>query len=101
MEDSKIEWCDNTFNPWIGCKNVSPGCDNCYAACNPYHGHHWKDNTRKDMADSNWDKPRKWNKKAQNSNTAPKVFCGSMCDVFDKKAPAGQRERLWDPPVSG
>lgn len=30
-ENSKIEWCDHTFNPWIGCTKVSPGCANCYA----------------------------------------------------------------------
>jgi protein gp37 len=30
-ENSKIEWCDHTFNPWIGCQHVSPGCDHCYA----------------------------------------------------------------------
>ena len=24
-----------------------------------------------------------------------KVFCASMADVFDKKAPRGQREKLW------
>lgn len=27
-----IEWCDATFNPWIGCTRVSPACDHCYAA---------------------------------------------------------------------
>ena len=26
-----IQWCDSTFNPWIGCTKVSPGCANCYA----------------------------------------------------------------------
>lgn len=26
-ENSKIEWTHNTFNPWIGCQKVSPGCD--------------------------------------------------------------------------
>jgi protein gp37 len=31
MENSNIEWCDHTFNPWIGCQKVSPGCDHCYA----------------------------------------------------------------------
>jgi protein gp37 len=31
MEYSKIEWTDHTFNPWIGCQHVSPGCDHCYA----------------------------------------------------------------------
>lgn len=39
---SKIEWTDKTWNPVIGCRRVSPGCQNCYAermaarlACNP------------------------------------------------------------------
>ena len=26
-----IEWCDHTYNPWIGCTKVSPACDRCYA----------------------------------------------------------------------
>ena len=26
-----IEWCDHTYNPWIGCTKVSPACDYCYA----------------------------------------------------------------------
>jgi hypothetical protein len=26
-----IEWCDHTYNPWIGCTKVSPACDHCYA----------------------------------------------------------------------
>ena len=30
-EKTKIEWCDSTLNPWIGCTRVSPGCDHCYA----------------------------------------------------------------------
>ena len=30
-ETSKIEWCDATFNPVIGCTKVSPACTNCYA----------------------------------------------------------------------
>src|ERR1700722_7131373 len=30
-KNSKIEWCDHTFTPWIGCQKVSPGCDHCYA----------------------------------------------------------------------
>ncbi|MBN3750104.1 RusA family crossover junction endodeoxyribonuclease [Burkholderia sp. Se-20373] len=30
-ENTKIEWCDHTFNPWEGCQKVGPGCDHCYA----------------------------------------------------------------------
>ena len=29
--NTKIEWCDFTFNPWWGCTKVSDGCKNCYA----------------------------------------------------------------------
>ena len=30
-DKSGIEWCDATWNPIVGCKRVSPGCDHCYA----------------------------------------------------------------------
>lgn len=29
---SKIEWTEKTWNPTIGCTEVSPGCTHCYAA---------------------------------------------------------------------
>lgn len=28
---SNIEWTDQTWNPFVGCSKISPGCDNCYA----------------------------------------------------------------------
>jgi protein gp37 len=28
--DSKIEWCDDTWNPAVGCTKVSAGCRGCY-----------------------------------------------------------------------
>ncbi|HYE78410.1 MAG TPA: DUF5131 family protein, partial [bacterium] len=31
MAETKIEWCDYTFNCWRGCQRVSPGCQNYYA----------------------------------------------------------------------
>jgi protein gp37 len=31
-ENSKIEWCDHTWTPVVGCDAVSPACANCYAA---------------------------------------------------------------------
>lgn len=38
-ENSKIEWCDHTFNLWDGCRKVGSGCDHCYAeACNARFG---------------------------------------------------------------
>lgn len=29
---TKIEWCDETWNPVTGCSPISEGCKNCYAA---------------------------------------------------------------------
>jgi protein gp37 len=29
--NSKIEWCDFSWNPVTGCTKISPGCKNCYA----------------------------------------------------------------------
>jgi protein gp37 len=28
---TKIEWCDLTINPVVGCSHCSEGCRNCYA----------------------------------------------------------------------
>lgn len=27
---TKIQWADQSWNPWSGCKKVSAGCTNCY-----------------------------------------------------------------------
>ncbi len=32
MNRTKIEWCDWTWNPIVGCSPASVGCANCYAA---------------------------------------------------------------------
>jgi protein gp37 len=29
-DTSAIGWTTSTWNPWLGCTKVSPGCDNCY-----------------------------------------------------------------------
>lgn len=94
-ENSKIEWCDHTFNPWWGCVKVSPGCKNCYAAKGrgaPYWG---MDAPRRFMKDSTWENPVKWNEKAEKLGIRHKVFCGSMCDVFeDRRDLDAPRRRL-------
>jgi protein gp37 len=96
-DTTKIEWCDKTFNPWVGCQNVSPGCDHCYAEVMMDHrygkvkwGPHGE---RVRTAPANWRKPLQW-AKAANGNR-PRVFCASLADVFDNKAPAGARDDLF------
>lgn len=97
-ESTEISWTDSTFNPWWGCTKVSPGCDHCYAEALDRRtgGAHWDgDAVPRTMSANNWDNPQRWQRQALKKGTRRKVFCGSMCDVFDKNAPAGQRERLW------
>ncbi|SEU36429.1 protein gp37 [Burkholderia cepacia] len=64
-ENSKIEWCDHTFNPWIGCTKVSPACDHCYAErSTPARalGIEWGTHApRYRTAAANWQKPITWN----------------------------------------
>ena len=69
-ENSKIEWTDHTFNPWIGCTKVSPGCTNCYAAVDTFarreraHGRElWGPRAeRHRTAEAYWKQPITWNK---------------------------------------
>jgi protein gp37 len=64
-DQTAIEWCDSTFNPWIGCTRVSPACDDCYAArSTPARtlGVAWgPGEARRRTADSTWALPKKWN----------------------------------------
>jgi protein gp37 len=88
-ENSKIEWTDHTFNPWIGCTKVSPGCANCYAE---KYGHRFgvpwgRDCPRRRTSAANWRLPLRWNKQAEESGIRPRVFCASLADWLDEAAP--------------
>lgn len=66
-ENSKIEWCDHTFNPWIGCTKVSPGCAHCYAEARDRRfakGIHWGSGAPRKRT-STWKEPKKWNQFAR------------------------------------
>ena len=108
--NSKIEWCDHTFNPWIGCTKVAAGCAHCYAETlakrtgkNVWGSHA----SRVKTSGGNWNLPLCWNKAARRAQHAwrlmiegghdeayllekgytkprrPRVFCASMADVFE------------------
>lgn len=98
-ENSTIEWCDHTFNPWEGCQKVGPGCDNCYAEARDLRftgGTHWGPNApRRLTSQANWAKPIKWNREAAASGARPRVFCASLADVFDNAVDPAWREDLW------
>lgn len=98
-ENSAIEWTDHTFNPWIGCTKVSPGCEHCYAegVAERFNMASWGAGMpRKLTSDSNWKQPVAWNKRAQAAGVRERVFCASLADVFDNEVDDMWRVRLWD-----
>lgn len=99
-ENSTIEWCHHTFNPWIGCTKVGPGCDNCYAEADFDKRRHvvqWgAGQPRKRTAMSTWAMPLRWNAKAERLGVRYRVFCASLADVFDNEVPAEWRHDLFD-----
>lgn len=96
-ENSKIEWTHHTFNTWWGCVKVSPACDNCYAeSLSKRFGDHWGPKAEyRTFSDKHWNEPLRWNRAAEKAGERHRVFCASMADVFDNRAPEGARERLW------
>lgn len=101
-ENSKIEWTDHTFNPWIGCTKVSPGCDHCYAERDMAgrlkvvqwgpHG------ARVRTKPANWAKPVAWNRRHEEffaqHGRRQRVFCASLADVFDNQVDPAWRADL-------
>jgi protein gp37 len=113
--NSKIEWCEHTFNPFIGCTRISPACDHCYAAALSARTFKVKwgaGEARKRTSESYWKQPLKWNADyaaaldrhqhsslAGNAGTEPKrprVFCASLADVFDNEVNPQWRADLFD-----
>ncbi len=100
-ENSKIEWTDHTFNPWIGCTKVSPGCDHCYAeAWSKRSGLvQWGNHLRRRTSESNWQRPVKWDEQApvfkRENGHRPRVFCASLADAFDNQADSSWRKDLF------
>lgn len=90
---TKIEWCDETINPFVGCSKCSPGCDNCFAekmarrqiamGNKAYEGTvdengHWTGKIN--WQDGQLDKIAKWKKPRR-------IFIGSMTDCFHENIP--------------
>lgn len=111
-EQTKIEWATHTFNPWIGCTKVSPGCLNCYAenttrarVLRSRGQEIWgKGNKRVRTSASYWKDPLKWSRESRQpiavnwSQTddlgepaklfppRPRIF-PSLCDWLDDEVP--------------
>ena len=110
-ENSAIQWTDHTFNPWIGCTKISPGCINCYAetldtmrfsktlgeGTKDAPVSHWgKGAPRHRTSESNWNQPLKWERHeaklterfgSRTPGSRPRVFCASLADWLDDEVP--------------
>ncbi len=99
MKESKISWTHSTFNLLWGCTKVSEGCEHCYAASlSARYGHDvWgAGKERRTFGAKHWAEPLKWDAEAGREGRRRRVFCSSMCDVFEDH-PTVERERakLW------
>lgn len=100
-ERTAISWTDHTFSPVWGCIRVSPGCEHCYAeAFAKRMGLKiWgpsKSTPRRTFNATHWSEPLKWNRLAARAGVRRRVFCGSMCDIFEDHPTVDQeRAKLW------
>jgi protein gp37 len=100
-ETTGIGWCDSTFNPWIGCTEVSAACDFCYARTLVHRWGlaQWGDHPRHRTSKDNWKTPLTWQRRADKFQAEHgrrrRVFCASLADVFDNQVDPQWRADLW------
>lgn len=88
-KDTEIEWARHTWNPWIGCTQVSPACDHCYAMAMMDHRYgkaRWgagEDRVR--TSANNWNEPARWDRAAAKAGKPATVFCLSLGDIWDNE----------------
>lgn len=86
-----IQWCDHSFNGWIGCSKVHEGCTNCYAEREFAHRRKrvvWGPHGTRSVTKT-WSDPLKWNRAAKQTGQRPRVFTASISDVLEE----------WDGPI--
>lgn len=86
-ETTAIAWTDKTWNPWQGCRKISPACDNCYM---------FRDMKRygKDPGDIHRSTDKTFNRPLHWKDPAL-VFVCSWSDFFIHEADPW-REAAWD-----
>jgi len=85
-ESTNIEWADASWNPWMGCDPVSPGCKYCYAK------QFWKRLGLKPgevrrAKDATFNAPLHWKE-------PKRIIVGSITDFFHEAADKWRKEAL-------
>ena len=96
---SKIEWCDITINPIVGCLKISSGCSQCYAEKMAYRLKCMGVPKYQDVVDENG-----WTGKIGVDlsvfNKLPKkpkkIFCDSMGDLFHEKVKWNDQYKVFE-----
>lgn len=93
-ETTGIQWADSTLNLWIGCTQVSPACDHCYAMrFAPRLGIAWNAPPHR-TAVSTWNKIAGYQRGAKRfiaqHGRPRRVFVNSLSDFADNQA-----EQIW------
>jgi protein gp37 len=85
-EHSAIEWTESTWNPWMGCTKVSPGCDHCYMFTEQRR--YGTDPELVRRSKTTFTQPLKWKEPRL-------IFTCSWSDWFHKRADEW-RDEAWD-----
>jgi protein gp37 len=83
---SAIEWTEATWNPWHGCKKVSPGCAHCYMYRDKKR--YGQDPTLVSRGKTTFDAPLRWNEPRM-------IFTCSWSDFFIDSADRW-RQAAWE-----
>jgi protein gp37 len=96
---TKIQWADDTWNPWIGCTKVSLGCQKCYAAVatpTRMFGVKWgKGAPRRRSGEATFNAPLRWNAKSWVCEGCGEPFADALPGSY------GAHERKIRDPITG
>ncbi len=88
-DTTRISWASKTWNPFIGCRTVSPGCHACYARAminrmrgTPANPHPFDTVVRT----KTWNDPKRWQREAEKAKRYDLVFTCSLSDFFIQDA---------------
>jgi protein gp37 len=98
-KNTTIGWTDSTWNPWWGCTEVSPACDNCYAhvLSKRFGKAEWGVGKERLRSSARvWNEPFTWDHAAAKAGVPQKVFVASMSDFFDNEVDPSWRAEAWE-----